>query len=60
MIGCLADLWRCHPMKEVDLEMGMNVTKSAAMVAQRLAIFPSVLFMGAGWRERYRREPAHN
>jgi len=50
--------------KEVDLEaMGMNVTKSAAIVAQLLANLPSVLFMGAlVVRELppLQNQPAHN
>lgn len=52
------------PEKEIDLEeMGMNVTKSAAIVAQLLAIFPSVLFMGAlavRALPPLQNEPAHN
>ena len=50
--------------KEIDFEaMGMNVTKSAAIVAQLLANLPSVLLMGAlVVRELppLQNQPAHN
>jgi hypothetical protein len=50
--------------KEIDLEaMGMNVTKSAAIVAQLLANLPSVLLMAAlVVRELspLQNQPAHN
>jgi hypothetical protein len=50
--------------KEIDLEeMGMNVTKSAAIIAQLLATLPSVLLMGAlvvRALPPLQNEPAHN